>query len=373
MNTSIRTTVLLFASALCLGAGPQPAWAGKPGGGGAYNYTLIRLAHPDATRTEAHRLNDRANVAGTYYVGDLPSGFHYDRASGVYTSLGPGTSAFGINQKDEIVGRDELLGHGLYWYWDPDTGKPIVVVLHPLGDDSSSDARDVNDAGIIVGESSDASGNSTPVVWYVGSNGNVVGPEPLPLLAGDLTGEAAGLTEEAGGDTLVVGTSGVLNQEQPVSWTVRVRVTSNGIDVTVTPADPFEGNHLSGSAWGVNNFGDAVGYADFPETSALMPFLRLAGQSLQPLPLLSKADAGIANQINDAGEIVGWQPTSRPTYTFHAVLWTNSTTVVDLSTQVKLAAGETLEWGEDINHRIPRGDILARIHQGSIPCLLIAK
>jgi hypothetical protein len=56
-----------------------------------------------------------------------------------------------------------------------------------------------------------------------------------------------------------------------------------------------------------------------------------------------------------------------------AVLWPDSTTVVDLSTQVKLAAGETPEDAFDINHREPHGDILAWIHQGSIPCLLIAK
>jgi hypothetical protein len=375
MNTCIRITVLLMVSALCLGAGPEPAWAAKPGGGGGdrYKYTLVRLAYPNAVRTHASRLNDLANVAGTYYDADnSPSGFYYDRASGAYTSLGSGTSAWGINQQNAIVGRDELLGRGLYWA----TPTAVPLELPSLGDDGSSDAQEVNDAGIITGKISDASGNSIPAVWQVRDDG-LVGPVRLPLPAGYATGYATHLSEEAAGVTLVVGRLSDYGQEQewqPVFWAV----TSDEDGLTVSGPTLFEGNYLGGTAWGVNNFGEAVGSIFLPTEPTNIPVLWPAGQSWKGLPLFSNAVWGAAVSINDAGEIVGSQLFSfrGRQIQIRAVLWTNATTVVELSNEVQLNVGgeyaEYLDGAFDINNKMPRGDILAHSIQTG-PCLLIAK
>ncbi len=370
------TAVLLIASyAIAQGNGGGHGNGG--GGGGSANYSLVRLAYPGATRTEALQLNDRANVAGTYRdADDVSHGFHYDFASGDYTSLGDLTSAQGINQQDAIVGQDELVGCGLYW----DAPNAVPIVLPPLPPDTHSKAWRVNDARIIIGESYNPSptfGDKTLVAWYVRADGDdrVVGPVPLPFLVGDIEGRAADLTDEAAGVTLVVGTSSTVvgSDEtfwQPVSWTV----TRTDSVLTVTGPAVFAGSYFLGRTYGVNNFGDAVGNVVLQSGSPPNPFLRIAGQPLGSLPLLPRADNGRATSINDSGQIVGSQvayPRGRGAE-FRALLWTNSTTVVDLNSQVKLDSGERLDTALDINHRTPRGDILARNHAGT-PCLLIAK
>jgi hypothetical protein len=239
----------------------------------------------------------------------------------------------------------------------------------------------VNDARIIIGESYNPSptfGDKTLVAWYVRADGDdrVVGPVPLPFLVGDIEGRAADLTEEAAGVTLVVGTSSTVvgSDEtfwQAVSWTV----TRTDSGLTVTGPAVFAGANFWGEAGGVNNFGDAVGGAALQE-SQVVPFVRIAGQPMVALPLLPNGHSGRARSINDSGQIVGYQFTSRPHQTLEqkATLWTNSTTVVDLNSQVKLGRGEKLETALDINNRTPRGDILAILDPYySTPCLLIAK
>ena len=373
LNSRMGTVVALVAMFVCSAV----AVAGKPGGGGGTtaNYNLVRLAYPGAISTEALQLNDSANVAGTYRDADnVPCGFHYDLASGAYTSLGVMTSARGINQQDAIVGQDELVGCGLYW--DAPTSEPIV--LPPLLPHTHSKAVAVNDARIIIGESytpSTTFGNNTLVAWYVRADDSVMGPVPLPFLAGDIAGRVANLTEETvAGVTLVVGTSSTVvdstEYPQPVSWTV----TRTDSGLTVTGPAVFAGSYFVADAYGVNNLGDAVGMAAIQEGSAASPFQRLAGQPLGSLPLLSTTATGYATSINDAGQVVG-QQVSYPRgkgAEFRAVLWTNSTTVLDLNSQVSLSRGETLDRAADINHHAPRGDILARIN-GNTPCLLIAK
>ncbi len=380
------TAVLLMASyAVAQGnsGGHGNGGGGGGGGGGSANYSLVRLAYPGATSTQAVQLNDRANVVGTYRDADNVSyGFHYDFASGAYTSLGALVSAQGINQLDNIVGHNPTAGF---------TGAhplPHLSYLPPLAGHTHSTAAAINNSKLIVGQSyipednPDTPGFRAIVAWYVDADNNVVGPVELPFLNGDIAGRVSDLTEAIDVDgitfTSVVGTSGNHLSgadvwPQPVSWTVMMA------EGTLTVAGPavFPGSYFLAEAYGVNNLGDAVGMVALQEGSPASPFLRIAGQPLGSLPLLPNTEgAGIATSINDAGEIVGHQTlwfTHRTNET-RAVLWTNSTTVVDLNSQVKLGRGEKLETALDINNRTPRGDILAILDPYySTPCLLIAK
>ena len=195
----------------------------------------------------------------------------------------------------------------------------------------------------------------------------------LPALTGHILGRAFDLTEAVAvagaGVTTVVGMSAadVGAYSQPVSWNVMVAADV----LTVTGPAQFVGTYFLAEAYGVNKFGDAVGVVDWTGGSGAAPFLRQTGASLAPLPMLPKASTGLATSINDAGRIVGFQTIFQKGQGAlnRAVLWTSSTAVVDLNSQVSLGSSEKLDYAFDIN---TRGDILARIN-GNTPCLLIAK
>lgn len=367
MNLS-RPLSLLAASLVALTClVPSSVQAQKKPG-----YSVVRLAFPGAVArtTEAFKFNDRANVVGKYRdVGDLPCGFHYDRATGAYTSLGVMTSAEGINQQDALVGFDELFGCGLYW------SSPAAApkLLPPLSGHTHSRAHAINNSGIIVGASyipedpPVTPGYRAIVAWYVNA-GTVSAPVELPFLTGDLVGRAFDLTEAVAGITTVVGISQPgLWDPMPLSWNVAVGESR----LVVTGPALFAGNYFLAEARGVNKFGDAVGMVAWAEGSGAAPFVRPIGDSMIPLPMLPKASTGHATSINDAGQIVGFQIIFQKGQGAlqRAVLWTSSSAVVDLNSQVSLGSSEKLEYAFDINSR---GDILARIN-GNTPCLLIAK
>ncbi len=369
MKLSRPLSLLAFTLVALACLVPSPALAQrKPG------YSVVRLAVPGALArsTEASDFNNRANVVGTYHnADDLRCGFHYDQATGLYTSLGCLVSAQAINQNDAIVGHDELSGWGLYWS-SPTVAAPKV--LPPFPGHSDSRAYAINNAGIIVGVSLNpipvpTADSRAVVAWYVNAAGTVLGPVELPTLNVDIIGRAFDLTEAVAGVTTVVGMSAadVGAYSQPVSWNVTVAADV----LTVTGPAQFVGTYFLAEAYGVNNFGDAVGVAAFAAGSGAAPFLRRAGQSVEPLPMLPKASTGLATSLNDAGRIVGFQTIFQKGQGMlqRAVLWTSSTAVVDLNSQVLLGPSENLDYAFDINSR---GDILARIN-GNTPCLLIAK
>ncbi len=324
-------SILLAAAMAAMLIAPAETWAqkrNKPGGGnggGSANYSLVRLAYPGATRTEALQLNDRANVVGTYRdAANVSHGFHYDFASGDYTSLGALTSAQGINQLDSIVGHslvtynngqeDVLIpGRGLYWSSAADAPRE----LPPLTGHTHSRAVAINNSKLIVGESyipedpPVTPGFRAIVAWYIDADDNLVDPVELPFLTGDIEGRASDLTEAIDVDGInvatVAGTSGEFSGADdwplPVSWTVTIAENS----LTVAGPALFAGSYFLGRTYGVNNFGDAVGMVAIEEGSPASPFQQIAGQPLGSLPLLPKADNGRATSINDSGQIVGSQ------------------------------------------------------------------
>jgi hypothetical protein len=329
------------------------------------------LTFPGATQrpTRAFDLNDHGNVVGRYEDNSgAAHGFHYQRSTNTYRSLGIGTRANRVNQLDGIVGTDEIGNVGLYW--SSPSAEPVPLL--PLAGHTHSQAYALNNTGIIVGTSfipEDAPvtpGFHAAVVWYVNPQGVVSEPVELPYLAGDIVGGAHDLTEEVAGVASVIGASGDTGSELPVSWAVMVG--EDGLAVA-GPAQ-FNGAYFLAVPWSINSLGDAVGRAAFGEGAAGMPFLRRGGQGVAALPILPNAFSGSAVGINDAGAIVGGQGvTLKQGVGSRAVLWPSATAVVDLNSLVSLGKSESLTWALRINSA---GDILAIINGGT-SCLLVLK
>lgn len=374
-NQSAMIALVIVGMILISETFAQPP--GKGGGGSNSSpYDLFRLSPPGAAAgsVEALQCNDSSNVVGWYRdSGNQNNGFFYNHSARSYTSLGVRTRAVGLNQSNEIVGEDLLLGVGLYWS-SPSTAP---IVLPPLAIHTHSKARAINESGLIIGQSYTpdaewiAPGTQSLVAWRILPGGSVFGPVELPFLAGDWAGRVMDVSNSVEGVCVVVGSSGdtAAGPDEfplPVAWSVVL--TENGLLTFEAPI--VEGDYDSGDANGVNVDGTSVGRAGLPTA---YPFIKTAGQSMQLLPLLSKAVSGYATAINAAGGVVGTQPVQprhNSTLQFTAVLWPSATNVVDLNTQVPLASGERLQNAFDINSG---GDILAELNLGGTPCLLIKK
>lgn len=368
-------TVTRFAVGFVLAASLATAnYAGSAQGKktGTPTYQVVRLTFPGAAvgTTWAYDLNDRGIAVGEYEdTSGTLYGFHYQSSTDSYQSLGAGNIARGVNQLDEVVGTDTIAGVGLYWN-SPDA-EPVV--LNPLPGHTHSQAVALNDSGIIIGSSyipEDAPvtpGFRAIVVWYVNPQGAVHGPVVLPFLEGDIEGRPSDLTEAQNGVTTVVGSSESSDSPLPVTWMVMVV----GDSPEVLGPVQFDGSYVQANAYGINNFGDAVGGAALGAGMPGMAFQRRAGQPVLPLPILPNAYSGIATDINDAGLMVGGQGITIKNHgaTTHGVYWRNSSTVADLNSLVSLGRTESFTWALRINGR---GDILAIIN-GKTPCVMIAR
>ncbi len=242
---------------------------------------------------------------------------HLDLATGFYTTLsgdGPSTSAGGVNNLNQIVGKDGAFGA----FWSSPTANPVPLLPLPPttpqpGMESvsvGSGASAINEDGIVIGGSSELfqvdNGDgtysfvtlSTGVVWrvVVDSDGiHVDGPRPLLPLNGHVESHAGpgNLNELVDGSAQVAGYSS--GPREAVVWTIGLNpdgtLAPPGTPVSLSPS-PSRGN-------GINNLGDVCGRSD------KRPFVALAGQDPQTLPVPRNTQDGYADGINDLGEIVG--------------------------------------------------------------------
>jgi uncharacterized membrane protein len=312
-------------------------------------YNLLVLAPPGIaiSGSLARDLDEFGNVVGYYSNSvDDRNGFYYDRSDNSYILYDPGVEVSGLNNLGEMVGTDWCTGEGLYWS-TPDANP---VPLSPLTGHETSAGFKVNDAGIIVGRSQ-GDGFPVAVVWKVNQAGEISAPIELPYPLGDIRGAAIRLNEEDNsGVTHVVGYSGLETvYETALRWTVAVDA-DGALFLLSGPTDLGSLDGGTGSAHGINYAGDIVGESDN------WPFVKPAGQAMQPLAGLRKATNGYALGINDSGSIVGSQgylfkgkPVSK------AVFWHADGAAVDLNGNVELGRSDMLESAAWINNA---GDII---------------
>ena len=291
--------ISVAASLLCV----APTQAKKPdppgGGGGGPAYDIISF-EPFASTTSSYIYD--LNEWGTAAVGsaELPGGetrfAHFDIATQTYNSFPTGVALTGINNLNQMVGAVGNWNMGAYW----DNPSADPVTLPPLNGNVDSRADGINDDGVILGYS-----GPTSVVWRVtkdAQNSLVVdGPVELPpLYAGAVETYGHDINEIADGTAQIVGNSG----NQAVVWTIAL----DSAGALIAPAAPVAVETL-GASWseglGINNFGDVSGRSASASVSFGAPFVALAGEDAQPLPVPRRTIFGVAYDINDQGEIAG--------------------------------------------------------------------
>jgi uncharacterized membrane protein len=204
---------------------------------------LLAGGTPGFLWTSAFDVNALGTVVGAEQT--LAGGSAAVWEGGVFTALSPypgstsSPTATAINDAGEIVGSD---GDGLFW---SDKSAAAPVRLQSLG--SGSRIFDINNAGIIVGESSASSSNFQAVVW----TSETAAPQVLAGLGGtpctskfvaaraiNEMGEIVGQCPTSDGST------------HAVYWANK---DAAPIDLDLLAGDSF--------ATGINELGQIVGYA----------------------------------------------------------------------------------------------------------------
>lgn len=339
---------LLFVVVFVLYLVPAVTQAKKPGGGGGGDgggsspYSLITLAPPGVSVISSWPtdLDETGTVVGGFSSGSQVRSFHYDSNQDSWVTFGGGIRILGLNNLGQLVGSDEPNAEALLWASPVDA---TPAVLAPLPGFSMASAVDINDAGLIIGQCFDAVGTRVAAAWVITSEGDVSLPVELPSPAGDPFASVYALEEpDSNGVIQIVGASG---QSNPGSKAIRWEVDIVA-DQPVVVSGPTDLGSLGGesAAYGINVLGDVVG------ESGNWPFVKWAGQAMQPLSGIRKASYGYANEINNAGVIVGEQGyLSRGRAVSKAVIWTASNSPRELEKDVNLARGESLVAASQIN------------------------
>ena len=211
-----------------------------------------------------------------------------------------------------------------------------VINLGTFGGTSGSSANGVNNNGLVTGIEVLPNGDQHAFLWVNGRKkdlGTLGGPESAITTAANENGTIIGEADTAAQDPLAENFCAFNN---PNMFLCLLAIWRNGV---IAPLPTLGGNN--GEASGINNRGQAVGWA---ETATLDPSC-IAPQVLdfeavvwdtqrgevRELPPLPGDSIGAAGAINDKGEIVGTSgPTCQPfspAIGAHIVLWYNGTPI----------------------------------------------
>ncbi len=364
---SITTTSIVALTITLLSVTPTHAWppggngrgggnggGGNGGGGNTAPYTIIPFLPPDfeTVSSGVSDLNEVGQAVGTAEIYNGLGGLravHLDVISGVYTELSDGSVARGVNNLNQTVGYVELPAETLdllvtvALFWSSPSADPVE--LSPLPGDVDSYAYAINDAGIVVG-SSVGSSNEQGVAWRVivdaGGIVHVSDPVALPALADAAYWSAGDVGETVDGAAVALGGVTIDSIREAALWLLELDPVDGTIVVNESPVGL--GPYSSGFA--TNTYGDVCGqyYA--------LPFVALAGQGIQPLPLPRNTQWGRAMDVNNAGQVVGildiYSNIRNGPGNFHAYLWTDGE-MIDLEKQVDLGGWDRLSGANVIN------------------------
>ena len=167
-----------------------------------------------------------------------------------------------------------------------------VTDLGTLGG-NESDAKDINDAGRIVGYAKNAAGQDRAFLWRNGSMtdlGTLGGTESWALAINSL-GRIVGEAEDGTGNS------------RAFRWASGTGMTDLGT---------LGGDNVI--AWDINDAGWVVGQSETGAMSGGVPvvhaFLRMGAAAMQDIGALAGGDFAQATGINTSGEIVGWSQTT---------------------------------------------------------------
>lgn len=241
-----------------------------------------------------------------------------------------------INDLREAVGWENggyATRNGIYW---DSNGHASFLPALPGGENRVY-AYDINNSGIIVGQSRDGSIVWHGVVWDrttlirdLGSNTSAMGINDL----GDIVGQAlvgndyhaflwrsGNVTDLGLGSALDINNNGLIvgwtSGQVPVIW--RDGVMEN---LPALSGEPIGYGHI---VTDLNNNGDVVGYAPSPVGTGFhyTAVLWRDGQAIN-LGFFPGGTSSIAYGINDSGQIVG-EGSIVPDGPMHALLWTVET------------------------------------------------
>jgi probable HAF family extracellular repeat protein len=294
--------------------GDVVGWSMGPAGTRAFVYTdtggMVALPGlPDRPRTVARDINDAGVIVGSANAGGTDLGHAVVWSGGSVQDLGTlGTGfyseAWGVNNLDQVVGwsfTNEGSGlTGVHGFLYTQEG---LVDLTPDSDTGS--ARDINDAGQVTGYMT-AFGGYHAFRWQ---GGTFLDLGVLPGFA-----HSFGMAINASGQVAGNSTSASGNSEQFFRFTDGPGLQNLG------------GTGEHNVAWGINASGTVVGTRGQSQSRAVR-YTDAAG--LQDLNTLIDPSLGWvllgANDINDAGQIVGYGFNNFTTQT-HAVRLRPTTT-----------------------------------------------
>jgi probable HAF family extracellular repeat protein len=274
--------------------------------GGANPIDLGSL--PTLPGARATGINSLGQIVGSSTDGDKTRAFVWNPATPnsaegtMMELLGlPGernsASATNINGMGQIVGHSR--GHAYLWTPSVANGtNGLAVDLGALSGAIGSLAFDVNDAGQVAGKSGDHAFLWTPSQAN-GSTGSMLDLGSLP--GGD--GVSQGAAINASG--VVVGQSTTATGQHAVLW----KPTGAGASVSIVDLGDLEGGNDFSSAFGVNASNQVVGNSNSADSDHAA--LWKEGEGMLDLNSLTDASGAFwilrfAQSINDQGQIVGW-------------------------------------------------------------------
>jgi probable HAF family extracellular repeat protein len=235
----------------------------------------------------ATAINNSGTVVGFAEVaveGPFTQAFRWTAQGGMQPipGIGPGSTAFGINDAGEIVGGDAaVVGNGYLW------NRGQITALGTLPGSQISQPFAVNNRSQVVGGS-----RGDAFLWSAGTMTD------LGRLPGAQSSEAHAVNNAG---TVVGNDSGGSNEA--FIWDARLEIRSLGVLDTACDT-PFS------DARGINNHGEVVGYSCVSGTTtpshAFVWDVTSGMRDLNRLVSLPVADVlSVAYGINERGQIVG--------------------------------------------------------------------
>ncbi len=227
-------------------------------------------------------VNDQGEAVGYFNTGGAIHAMRWTEAGGIQDigTLRPGsyTYAHGINNLGQIVGNDQQGGQRPY-LWSPSTGMTALTILPGA---INGIAFDINDAGMVVGESHGATGINNAVLWTTSGAVSALGS------LGGTVSTAYGINSSG----QVVGWSTLADgQRQAYIWS-----QATGMVDLNTWGTPCAG---ASEAESINDAGVVVGECEG------RPVIWTAAHGMQELGTPDGGSQGRAHDINSHGQIVG--------------------------------------------------------------------